>query len=512
MRAQSPYQRSGVDRTSAKYWAERVYHRSWAKEGQLVEANSYYVRIKHHGQRRDINLLTGDKAEAAKRATAFYAKLIGQGWDAAMATVRAPGQAPKTKSCTVGEYIKAARGHFQGLGTTFEDYARNFRLIVLEALKVSPADIEERALITGRRMALRELRRAQKEKRADVPPRLRYRGLSKQEQGWIEARAYQRLDEAVSRLRWDHRKEGRNAWAAAAEAVPLSKVTPAVINRWATARIKAAEAKNPTVRKRAKVSVETIKRQARSLFSEKKILKHVRTEIPNLPEVLPFDGVERETTRVKRFRPQVGLAELMSAATTELAGDREAMKAFLLGAFGGLRKREMDALTWAKVNTKRNLLWVEVSEHGRLKTEDSERELPLAPEAMEFLAQCQKLDRATRGDFVIQGTHSIGQRSRGYRCQKVFERLISWLRGQDVDDLKPIHYLRKLAGETLAEQAGIYAASSYLGHSSVKVTQEYYATGRPTVAPDMNRLMGRKIIIFPNGEQKPDKPKRRKAG
>jgi integrase len=86
------------------------------------------------------------------------------------------------------------------------------------------------------------------------------------------------------------------------------------------------------------------------------------------------------------------------------------------------------------------------------------------------------------------------------------------LRDQAVDDPKPIHYLRKLAGETLAEQAGIYAASSYLGHSSVKVTQEYYATGRPTVAPDMNRLMGRKIIIFPNGEQKPDKPKRRKAG
>jgi integrase len=188
------------------------------------------------------------------------------------------------------------------------------------------------------------------------------------------------------------------------------------------------------------------------------------------------------------------------------------MKAFLLGAFGGLRRREMDALTWDKVNAKRNLLLVEVSEHGRLKTEDSERELPLAPEAMEFLAQCQRLDRATREDFVIRGDHKVGQHSRTYRCKRVFVRLMSWLREQGVNDPKPIHYLRKLAGETLAEQAGIYAASSYLGHSSVKVTQEYYASGRPTVAPDMGRLMGRKIILFPDSEQKQLKPKRRKAG
>lgn len=506
----APHQRAGVDRTSANYWTQRVYHRSWEKAGSMVEANAYYVRIKHGAQRRDINLVTADKAVAAKRAAAFYKKLVGQGWDAAMATLRAPGEAPRAKSCTVGEYIKAAREHFQGLSTTFEDYARNFRLIVSEALNVTPADIEERALAKARRMALRDLRKAQKAETAGIPPRLRYRGLSAQEQQWIEARAHQQIDEAVSRLRWDHRKHGRDAWATAIEAVPLSKVTPAIINKWATARIKAAEAKNPTVRKSAKVSVETIKRQARSLFSEKKILKHVRTEITNLPAILPFDGVDRESTRVKRFRPQVGLAELMTAATKELVSDREAMKAFLLGAFGGLRRREMDTLTWDKVNTKRNLLLLEVSEHGRLKSEDSERELPLAPEAMEFLAQCQKLDHATREDFVIRGDHTVGQRSRTYRCKNVFDRLMFWLREQGVNDPKPIHYLRKLAGETLAEQAGIYAASSYLGHSSVKVTQEYYASGRPTVAPDMGRLMGRKIIIFPETKQRT--PKRRKVG
>ena len=276
--------------------------------------------------------------------------------------------------------------------------------------------------------------------------------------------------------------------------LPLSKVTPAVVNKWATARIKAAEAKNPQARKHARVSVETIQRQARSLFSQK-LLRFVRSELGNLPEVLPFDGLKIEKARVKRFRVQVPLPELMGARK-ELATDREATKAFVLAAWGGLRRREMDALTWADVNTKMNLLTVAVSEHYGLKTEDSEREIPLPPEVMAFLAQCQTLDKAKSGDFVIKGEHSVGKRSRTYRCKRAFARLIAWLREQGVTDQKPIHYLRKLAGETLAQQVGIYAASSYLGHSSVKVTQEYYATGRATIAPSITEAMGGKVIQF----------------
>ncbi len=231
----------------------------------------------------------------------------------------------------------------------------------------------------------------------------------------------------------------------------------------------------------------------------------------NVPEALPFDGLEIATAKIKRFRVQVGLAELMAAAMEELAADREAMKAFCLAAWGGLRKGEMDALTWNNVNTKENRLTVAVSEHYGLKTEDSEREIPLPPEVMEFLAQCQKLDKAKGSDFVIKGEHSVGQRSRTYRCEKAFARLMAWLKAQGVTDRKPIHYLRKLAGETLAQQAGIYAASSYLGHSSVKVTQEYYASGRPTIAPSLTQAMGGKVIAFPAQEAPETKGKRRAA-
>lgn len=499
MNSQTPHQRAGTDRTSQKYWAERVYHRTWEKAGQQVESNAYYIRIKHNGQRRDVNLHTADKNEAARRATRFFQVLVAQGWTAAEATLRAPGEEPKLKSCSIGEYITAARSHFQGLATTFEDYARNLRLIVSEALNVEPVEIEERAAAKAEAMALQELRQRQAEGQTGVPRRLHLRNKSREELDWVGRRTGQLYQEAMARLRFDHRAHGHEAWTKAVDALPLSKVTPAAVNRWATSRIKAAEAKDAQARKRGKVTVETILRQARSLFSPK-LVGFVRSELGNLPDELPFDKLKIEKARVRRFRVLVPLPDLMKAAMKELVADREVMKAFVLAALGGLRRREMDALTWANVNTKANRLTVAVSEHYGLKTEDSEREIPLPPEIMSFLAQCQKLDKAKASDFVIKGDHSVGKRSRTYRCERASARLIEWLHEQGVADRKPIHYLRKLAGETLAQQAGIYAASSYLGHSSVKVTQAYYATGRPTVAPSLTEAMGGKVIVFPDAQ------------
>jgi len=510
MNHQTPHQRAGTDRTSQKYWAERVYHRTWEKAGQHVESNAYYIRIKHNGQRKDVNLHTADKNEAARRATGFFKVLVAQGWTAAEATLRAPGEKPKSKSCSVGEYITVARSHFQGLSTTFEDYARNLRLIVSEALNVEPVEIEERAAAKAESMALQELRQRQAEGQTCVPRRLHLRKKSREELDWVGRRTGQLYQEAMARLRFDHRTHGHEAWIKAVDALPLSKVTPAAVNKWATSRIKAAEAKDAQARKRGKVTVETILRQARSLFSPK-LVGFVRSELNNLPDELPFDKLKIEKARVRRFRVLVPLPDLMKAAMKDLVADREVMKAFVLAAWGGLRRREMDALTWANVNTKVNRLTVAVSEYYGLKTEDSEREIPLPPEIMSFLAQCQKLDKAKASDFVIKGDHSVGKRSRTYRCERAFARLIEWLHEQGVADRKPIHYLRKLAGETLAQQAGIYAASSYLGHSSVKVTQAYYATGRPTVAPSLTEAMGGKVIQFPDAQTQRG-GKRQKAG
>lgn len=476
----------------------------------MVESNGYYVRIKQHGQRKDVNLQTADKNEAARRATAFFKVLIAQGWQTAEATLRAPGEKPKAKSCTIGEYINAARGHFAGLRSTFEDYARSFRRIVAESFNVTPQGIDERAHAKAEELALEELRKAQAEGRKDAPPRLHLRNKSKAEVAWIERKAGSLYAEAVSRLRYDYASKGNEAWANAVDALPLSKVTPAVVNKWKNAKVNAAGTGNTQARSRAKVSAASVMRQARSLFSEKKILRFVRTELTNLPEVMPFAEVEIEKAKIKRFRVEVGWDELWPAALGELAREPEVIKAFCLAAWGGLRRREIDALTWGNLDVKRSILKVAVNEHYAGKSDESEREIPLPKEVMDFFAQRQKLEKGRAGDFVIKGSHSVSERSRVYRCKAVWSRLIAWLHEQGITDRRPVHYLRKQIGDTLTNQKGIYACSSYLGHSSVKVTQEYYTSGKATVAPDISAAMGGKVIEFPAVESE-EKQSRRKA-
>jgi integrase len=509
MNRQTPQQRTATDRFSQKFWADRLYHRTWEKDGRLVESNSYYVRIKHGASRRSVNLCTADKGDAARRAFYFFKVLMAQGWESAEATLRAPDEKPKAKSCTIGEYINAARGHFEGLRSTFEDYAASFRRIVAESLKVVPEGMEERAFAKAEELALAELRKAQAEGQKGVPPRFHLRDKSKEEKAWLSRRAGNLYEEALSRLRYDYAGKGNEAWAQAVDRLPLSKVTPAVVNRWKNARVNAAGEGNTQARNRATISVASVMRQARSLFSEKKILKFVRSEIPNLPEVLPFHEVTIDRAKIKRFSVQVGWDELWPAALSELASEPEVMKGFCLAAWGGLRRREMDALTWDNLDTKRGVLKVAVNEHYAGKTDDSRREIPLPQEITDYLSQRKNFEKAKDGDFLIKGNHSVSQRTRGYRCKKVWSRLIAWLREQGLNDPRPIHYLRKLVGDTLANQKGIYATSNFLRHSSVQVTQAYYVSGKATDAPDITAAMGGKVIAFPTQEPQETKGKRR---
>ena len=204
-----------------------------------------------------------------------------------------------------------------------------------------------------------------------------------------------------------------------------------------------------------------------------------------------------EAGRISRFKVQVELSDLMQSAVTELSNDREVMKALLLAAGAGLRKREIDSLTWDALDEKKQTLSVAPTEHYGLKSRDSAAVIPLAPEIASFLSQCRKLEKAQPSDFMLKGDYKVNTKVRSYRCDVTFERLMEWLRAQGITDRKPIHHLRKLAGEAVARQAGIYAASRYLRHSGVKVTEASYVDGTAKVAPDIGSLLGDKVIAFP---------------
>ncbi|MDB6064061.1 MAG: hypothetical protein JWR26_269 [Pedosphaera sp.] len=62
-----------------------------------------------------------------------------------------------------------------------------------------------------------------------------------------------------------------------------------------------------------------------------------------------------------------------------------------------------------------------------------------------------------------------------YRCDMHHRALASWLRLQGITDEKPCHVLRKQFGSYVATAFGLYHAQKFLGHSSPKVTSDYYA-------------------------------------
>jgi hypothetical protein len=71
--------------------------------------------------------------------------------------------------------------------------------------------------------------------------------------------------------------------------ISLDQVTPTRIQMWKQSFL-AKAGSEPLALRRARISVNSLMRRARSLFSPK-ILRHLQLEIP---AVNPFDGVEFE--------------------------------------------------------------------------------------------------------------------------------------------------------------------------------------------------------------------------
>jgi hypothetical protein len=99
---------------------------------------------------------------------------------------------------------------------------------------------------------------------------------------------------------------------------------------------------DPLALRRARISVNSMLRQARSLFSPRG-LRHLQLSLPN---PLPFDGVDFEPRQSMKYRSEIDLAKLIAAATAELRDSKpEVYKVFLLGVGAGLRKKR--SICWS---------------------------------------------------------------------------------------------------------------------------------------------------------------------
>ncbi len=492
------------DKTKAEYWAGRLFHRGWQRGEKAVHAASWYVRIKCHEQRHTLNLDLTDKVLASRKARDIYIAVKGGGWEAALEKFGLKDPSSRIKRPgTVGEYIAVAAPYAKSLQTHTAN-ARCLRLIASELCGIRVQADESRISHIATRLATKQLQERQAAGDAKVPADAGKRH-SKAEKRWIAATADKVRDQAIERLRYDHKTSGRDAWVAAVDAIPLNKLTPAGVMEWRGERIRRAELQGAAAQRSAEITTASVIRQASSLFSDR-IVRFLSGKIV-LPDVLPFDAVKVPRGRFPRLKVEVQWPVLLAAAQQELKG--EVLKAFFLGAGCGLRRREMDSLRWESFDFDQQRLTVQPTSDYSLKSDESHSEVILDPALAQFFHQCLQLERAKRTDAVLIGAKKVGRSSRTYRCDATFKPLMAWLRSKGITDRKPLHHLRKLVGEQVLREHGIMMASRFLRHSSVATTEASYVEAKLTVAPSITAAIGDNIIPLPAAE--PAKPRAKKA-
>ena len=180
---------------------------------------------------------------------------------------------------------------------------------------------------------------------------------------------------------------------------------------------------------------------------------------------------------------------IVKLAHDELKGDRpELFKIFLLAFGAGLRRGEIDKLTWPQFDWTNGTVNIETNEYGDVKTEGSKEEIDLGEDILVYLKE-QFAESKT--EFVISSAVAMGQPKHWnhYRCDRQFKDLIGWLHAKGVKVRNPIHTLRKEFGSLINQKFGIYAASAALRHSNITVTREHYVDKKERVALDIGELL-----------------------
>lgn len=419
-----------------RFWQDAVFRHVRRVSEKTYQDSDYSVRMQHKGRRAMFALGTPNRVSAAARARDIYFYLSANGWEKTFKKFKPKTAKVPNQPVTVGDLVREVKAKSSKRGRTLDDYIRCFRRIV--------ADI------------------------FDIP-------------GGAE--------------KYDYRGGGRQKWVERVDAVKLQDLTPALVQQWKLDFLNRAEA-NPARQRAARISVNSFLRQARSLFSRK------RLQLVNLAGLQsPFEGVELEPRQSMRYRSSFKIQELVELALAEL--NQEELKVFLLASMAGLRRNEIDKLPWTAFNWDRGTLRVEVTEHFDTKSEHSIGEVDLDAE---FLALFREFRANAVGPFVIYSNvrPRPGARYSHYRCKLIFERLTNWLRTKSVPGSRPLHTLRKEFGSQVCEQFGIYAASRALRHADIGITSQHYLDKKTRVTTGLGKLLLRQDSILPSNSDLKD--------
>jgi integrase len=439
-----------LTKSSKKYWLDRVYRPVANYADGVKESPNFAVKLSYGGRSMRLSLNLSDRIAAAERARDMFVFLSAHGWTEFLAEYRGDNAkrvesaqrahspvALKGDALTVGKFLDAVQTESDLSEKTFRDYAVCLRFLVAEI-----------------------------------------RSLEK------------------SRARHDYRKGGRTKWIEAIDKTPLTEITGDKLRAWQKAYI-ARAGRDELKRRRFTSSATSYLRRARALFSPR-VLEKLRSV--ELGQPSPFKGLTLTRPDTRFFGSGVDPVELLQTAVTELsaAGKVEELKVILLSLTTGLRRKEIDLLTWDSLNFDAGLLRVTPNQFHSLKTARSAAELPLEPEVCAIF---RGFKARAKSPYVIESdTPAKATSYQFYRCQEVFRETLGWLRSKGVTGDRPLHVLRKCYGSVLADRHGLHAASIGLRHSSVATTAQYYLDSRikltPNFGPAISAVQSGALVPF----------------
>lgn len=280
----------------------------------------------------------------------------------------------------------------------------------------------------------------------------------------------------ISSLKLVLERAGRTDW----EALPVTALTPRLVYdfRAAVAATASAENADDGRRRQLEASANSTLTQARALFSRRALEYYREVSALTLPDLVPFLRAPGfpEVTKTDYRMPSDAVVAKTFAALPELAKtDRDVFVAIWLALGFGLRKSEIGAVRvgwFRQTPTGIELELPATVEPKTIKEKSTTKNGTVCPVIPETNGAWSKLEPLIRGlgpdDYVIRaGAAST-------RTATVFRRLGAWLTVQGWETEKKCHELRAYAGCQVAMRDGLEAASRWLRHSSIVVTQQNY--------------------------------------
>ena len=226
----------------------------------------------------------------------------------------------------------------------------------------------------------------------------------------------------------------------------------AALTRQVLVKYQASKAACPT-------SANSVARQARSIFSRRAMVNYDHLSLPSIDGFMRHPLL-REPRKSYTPPPSGVIASVVEAAKGLKLAEPAAYCAFLLEMYAGLRAGEAVGARWDWVRDNGASAWIEVPPTFKSK---ANRIINLDVAA---LAELKELKAC---EYLIPVENEWAR-------HKVVHRVLGpWLRPLLGAGRKTNHELRKLFGSAVARADGLFAAQKALGHSSPKLTSDYYA-------------------------------------